>query len=296
MKYFYLKKFIKDSEIPVSVRNSSQGENADPHMHDYVEIVFVYAGHAIHQRHGKQQDKILSNSVIKGDIFTVLPGEIHSYRGCHNFRIYNLCIARDFLFSLSPELNKLEYFEKFFNSSRGIQVSQLHLMPMDFLEVEDIIKKIVLTLHLHPSRQSRLLTVQIILLNLLVTIFDGVFKGWKQYPACIDQKLFLSIEQLEAFPVRKWDLAKLSREVGMSLSSYAHKFKDIVGVPPVEYITMLRLELARKQLEKTSLSLFEVASATGFTEDNYLIRLFKKRYGITPKRYRMLYKCPADPV
>ena len=82
----------------------------------------------------------------------------------------------------------------------------------------------------------------------------------------------------------------------MSLSSYAHKFKEIVGIPPAEYVAMLRLEQVRRQLEYTNLSLYEIAVANGYSSDNYLIRLFKKRYGITPKKFRMLCQFSAKPA
>jgi len=296
MKHFYLEKFVRNSGIPVSIRNSAQAEITEPHDHDYIEIVFVYAGHAIHQLHKASGKKVLSNAVIKGDVFTVLPGEIHSYCDSCSFRIYNLCIGPEFLRSLSADLNCLEYYEQFFDSARGIRINQLHLPPMDFIAVEDIIKNISLALHLHPGRKSRLLRVRTLLQSLLISVFDGISQGWKQYPAKIDKKFFLSIEQLEADYTRKLNLNRLSRDVGMSLSSYAHKFKDIVGIPPAEYVVLLRLEQVRRQLEYTNLSLYEIAAANGFSSDNYLIRTFKKRYGITPKKFRMLCQCSAKPV
>ncbi len=296
MKHFYLEKFVRNTGIPVSIRNSPQGEITEPHDHDYIEVVFVYAGHAIHQLHDASGKKVLSNAVIKGDVFTVLPGEIHSYCESCSFRIYNLCIGHEFLKTFSNDLIDLEYYELFFNPERGIRINQLHLPPMDFIAVEDIIKKISLTLHLRPERKSRMLMIRTLLQSLLIAVFDGISKGWKQYPAQIDKKFFLSIEQLEADPTRKLDLKRLSREVGMSLSSYAHKFKDIVGIPPAEYAALLRLEQVRRQLEHTNLSIFEIAAANGFSSDNYLIRIFKKRYGITPKKFRMLCQCSAKPV
>ena len=135
-----------------------------------------------------------------------------------------------------------------------------------------------------------------LLTELFLQIFDGVLNSWKQNPACISDNLFMSISKIESHPHLKVDFAKLAREVGMSLSSYAHKFKETVGVPPTEYLNLLRLENAKKQLEDTDMTLFDIAVSNGFGSDNYFIRMFKKRYGITPKRYRMLYSSPAEPA
>lgn len=41
-------------------------------------------------------------------------------------------------------------------------------------------------------------------------------------------------------------------------------YKEIVGVPPAEYVIMLRLEQVRRKLEETPLSLYEIAAENGF--------------------------------
>jgi|GEM_PF-791003 len=294
MLHYHLTRLRHYAGLPVTISDSEQEPNTDPHRHDFIEVVYVYAGHGMHLVHDRADlEKKQINTVIKGDIFTVLPGEIHSYQDTCRFRIYNVCIHPDFLRDLAPELDQLEYFKAFFDPDRTLPVHQLHLTPMEFMNVEEIIRKITLVLHLDPNRKSRRLMIRSLLLQLLILTFDGPHKHWKQYSARIDRKFFLSIERLEASPARKWDLREISREVGMSLSSYAHKFKEIVGIPPAEYVTMLRLEQVRRKLEETSLSLYEIAVETGFSGDNYLIRLFRKRYGITPRRYRALYQSPG---
>ena len=294
MLHYHLTRLRHYAGLPVTISDSKQETNTDPHRHDFIEIVYVYAGHGMHLVHDRSDlEKKQINTVIKGDIFTILPGEIHSYQDTYRFRIYNVCVDPDFLHGLAPELDQLEYFKAFFDSGRSLPVHQLHLTPMEFMNVEEIIRKMTLVLHLDPNRKSRRLVIRSLLLELMILTFDGPHKHWKQYPARIDRKFFLSIERLEAFPARKWDLQTISREVGMSLSSYAHKFKEVVGISPAEYVIMLRLEQVRRKLEETSLSLYEIADETGFSGDNYLIRLFRKRYGITPHKYRALYRNPG---
>ena len=296
MKTFHMDNFIKQQKIPVSVRNSPHAENTEPHTHDYIEIVFVRAGHATHHLHRKDGTEVLANSIIKGDVFTVLPGEVHSYSNSRMFRNYNLCIGKSLLEEMAGDLQSLAYFETFFSMEREIKINQLHLTPMDFLVSENLIRRLAFQLHSGIESKSRKLTIKMLLTELFLQIFDGVLNSWKQNPACISDNLFMSISKIESHPHLKVDFAKLAREVGMSLSSYAHKFKETVGVPPTEYLNLLRLENAKKQLEDTDMTLFDIAVSNGFGSDNYFIRMFKKRYGITPKRYRMLYSSPAEPA
>ena len=296
MKTFYLKSFTNGRALPLSVRNSPHEENTEPHTHDYVEIVFIRAGHAIHHLHDGSGAAVLSNSIIKGDVFTILPGEIHSYTNSRMFRNYNLCVGKQFMDDMAEELQSLACFDSFFSMNREMKINQLHLTPLEFLAAENIIKRLVLLLHSHQESKSRKIAVKILLMELFLQIFDGALKGWKQNPARISDKLFMSITKLEARPQEKVNFSQIAREVGMSLSSFAHKFKETVGVPPSEYLNLLRLENAKKQLEETDMPLFDIAAGNGFGSDNYFIRMFKKRYGITPKRYRTLCSGPAKPA
>lgn len=296
MKTFFLDDFLRGKTLPLSVRNSTHAENTEPHTHDYVEIVFIRAGHAIHHLHDRTGAVVLSNSIIKGDVFTILPGEIHSYTNSRMFRNYNLCVGKQFMDDMAEELQTLAYFDTFFSPDREIGINQLHLTPLDFLAAENIIKRLVLLLHGGLEAKSRKIAVKILLMELFLQIFDGALKGWKQNPARISDKLFMSITKLEARPQDRVNFSKIAREVGMSLSSFTHKFKETVGVPPSEYLNLLRLENAKKQLEETDMPLFDIAAGNGFGSDNYFIRMFKKRYGITPKRYRTLCSGPAEPA
>ncbi len=72
----------------------------------------------------------------------------------------------------------------------------------------------------------------------------------------------------------------------MSLSRFEHVFKETVGISPKGYITSLRLEHAKRLLETTDLAINRIAEASGTDDANYFTRLFKKRFGMTPKELR----------
>jgi AraC-like DNA-binding protein len=64
-------------------------------------------------------------------------------------------------------------------------------------------------------------------------------------------------------------------------------FKSVVGSSPVNYMNERRLELARTLLAATTLNVADIASRVGM-QNHYLSRLFKQKYGVTPRRYREL--------
>jgi len=77
----------------------------------------------------------------------------------------------------------------------------------------------------------------------------------------------------------------LSREVGMSRSSLYSKVLEITGETPVEYIRSFKLEKAAVLLQKSDLTIAEVAYQTGFSTPNYFARAFKAKYNMLPSEY-----------
>ena len=82
---------------------------------------------------------------------------------------------------------------------------------------------------------------------------------------------------------------QLARRAAMSRRNFARQFAEAVGTTPARYVEDLRLERARRQLESTAQSLDEIAGACGLGSAEVLRRLFARRLGVTPGRYRMSF-------
>ena len=63
--------------------------------------------------------------------------------------------------------------------------------------------------------------------------------------------------------------------------------KDLTGLSPMQYVSEERLNQSRADLLFTMISLSELAEKYGFSDVNYYIRSFKKRFGTTPLQYRL---------
>ena len=66
---------------------------------------------------------------------------------------------------------------------------------------------------------------------------------------------------------------------------------------PLDFIKTIRLKRAAQLLEKSQLSIAEIAYEVGFNNPKYFARTFKKRTGMTPTQYRRQagQKAKADP-
>lgn len=274
-------------DIPVCVRDTYQAHSSVLHEHDYLEIAVIRLGYGEHIIHG-DDGRELKSSVIKGDVFTILDGERHYYRMCENFRVYNICVGWSYIERFRRELEPLRYFADFLAPNREFGINMLHLPPVVFSDAEAVIVK--LRQALAAPVPSRNLAVQIAFLELLYTLFENGTSGLKRSPYCLDDRLFKSIAAMEEHPEQRFSVAKAARESSMSVSGFAHKFKDAVGVPPTEYCILLRLEKCKQLLERSDRSIEEIAITGGFCDGNYMGRLFRRRYGMTPHDYRKIFR------
>ena len=80
-------------------------------------------------------------------------------------------------------------------------------------------------------------------------------------------------------------LANLAREVGLSKYHIARCFKDATGVAPHQYQKLLRLQSARRHIER-GLCVREAAAASGFADEAHLSRSFRSWLGVSPGTWR----------
>ncbi|MDF2191264.1 hybrid sensor histidine kinase/response regulator transcription factor [Paraflavitalea sp. CAU 1676] len=97
------------------------------------------------------------------------------------------------------------------------------------------------------------------------------------------QKIVLFLEQNINNP--QLSVEGLSKQFGMSRSTLYTKLLQITGQTPVEYIRSFRLEKAAVLMEKSNMTIAEIAYHVGFTTPNYFARSFKHKFGILPSEY-----------
>lgn len=83
-----------------------------------------------------------------------------------------------------------------------------------------------------------------------------------------------------------FDMESFSKNLGVSSSQLYRKIKGIAGVSPNEFIRTYRLREAAKMIEKTSLTMTEIAYKVGFNDSLYFSKCFKKQYGVSPSKYK----------
>lgn len=85
-------------------------------------------------------------------------------------------------------------------------------------------------------------------------------------------------------------LQQMADEVSLSPFHFSRMFKTSMGVSPNQYLLQLRLDEAKRLLlQSSTIKISAIAQQTGFTDQAYLTRQFRQRFGITPARFRDQY-------
>ncbi|MEJ2495042.1 MAG: helix-turn-helix transcriptional regulator [Ignavibacteriaceae bacterium] len=79
---------------------------------------------------------------------------------------------------------------------------------------------------------------------------------------------------------------KLAEEVNMSISQLSRKLNALIDQPAGQLIRSLRLQRAADLLKNNVGSIAEICYKTGFNDQAYFSRVFKKQFGCSPSEYK----------
>jgi AraC-like DNA-binding protein len=107
--------------------------------------------------------------------------------------------------------------------------------------------------------------------------------GW--IGALGDKRIGAALRQMHRDPRRRWSVAVLAAEAGMSRSGFALRFKALVGSAPLAYLTHWRMQLARSALRRADTSVATLADQLGYASESAFGNAFKRHFGRAPRRY-----------
>jgi len=92
-----------------------------------------------------------------------------------------------------------------------------------------------------------------------------------------------------------FSISQLAERCHMSSRNFVRRFQDATGETPTSYIQILRVELAKKELEATQKTVSEIVYEIGYQDQKSFGRLFKKHTTLTPTEYRKRFSTRVFP-
>jgi AraC-like DNA-binding protein len=93
-----------------------------------------------------------------------------------------------------------------------------------------------------------------------------------------------------------WTVDELARLCAVSRSTFAVRFRAVMGTTPIAYLLNWRMALAKDQLTRGTKSIGEIAFAIGFQSPSAFSTAFARAVGCSPRRFARIANQVASPI
>lgn len=100
-----------------------------------------------------------------------------------------------------------------------------------------------------------------------------------------DARLGIAIRRMHAEPARDWTVEQFATEAALSRSVFFERFRNAVGVSPMEYLLSWRMALAKNLLRRSDGGIKEIAERVGYGSASAFSVAFTRVVGMPPTRY-----------
>lgn len=242
------------------------------HSHYFLEIIFIVDGKGFVELDGKRFD------IAKHDIVVYNADVMHFEQSSSDEPVEADFIAFDKIHLNGLPLNCIlpQNANCIFNADKFAQkLTQLFDIIRDEITAKDefyaeIAKDASRTLLMYIFRILNRTASNVSLLNK-----DNILNVVMPY---IEKNFYKNI-----------GLGDIAAECFINKFHLSHVFTENFGMSVGQYIRDKKIEMAKDHIEKTELSISEIAERCGFNDLTYFDRLFKKSTGLTPRQYRKNY-------
>ena len=251
------------------------------HWHSEAELIVIKKGR------GFVSSDFLKKSVTSGDIVLIRPGQLHSIeQDAHYVMEYeNIIFRPDLLISGSDDLCASQFITPFME---GRIQSETFLTPALswYQSASECIRQIDLLSATHPEGYQ--LAIKGHLFQFFFLLISNRQK--KETSSALETKslekmktILKYVEEHYAGHITIDDMAALTY---YSKSHFMKFFKAHMGVGFIEYLNDYRLTMSERLLRSSDAPLLEIAGLCGFDNLSYFNRIFKRKYGQSPGRWR----------
>lgn len=278
------RKMLEQGKL-ITVRKHTRFVHFPLHRHNYVEVIYVCLGQVVNIIGGrevtvKQGEILFLNQFTRHEI---LPsGE--------NDLAVNFIILPEFLDVASDMIGKDNVLADFLvnilrqNQEKG---EYLHFKVAEVIQIQNLMENMIISLL--KDDQNNLInqtTMGLVFMHLVQSAQYIEMRVPNHYDNLIAMSTLSYIEQ----NYRTATLTELSEMLHLPLHALSKMIKVQTGYNFTELLVRKRLNKAIQLLCETDLPVSDVIAAVGYENNSYFHRMFRERYGMTPRAFRMLNK------
>lgn len=132
------------------------------------------------------------------------------------------------------------------------------------------------------SKLSEVLLVEAV--REYVSTLDDREQGWLK--GLSDPSIGRALALIHGDIAARWSAETLAKEAALSRSAFMQRFSELIGMPPIRYLTVWRLEIAKRHLRESRMSIPQIAAAVGYDSEEGFRRAFKREFEVWPAEWR----------
>ncbi len=265
------------------------------HKHEFIEIVYVISGSAVHETAGG------SYTVSRGDVVIVnydTPHAFHEVPSDETFTAYDLMFTPDFLDTSlirAGDFNEMcssFLFYSLFPEEESIG-PDVHLAGSSYGIFGELFNKIYLE---YTGRQKGYCElVRAYIIELIIKLFRKLESSARgKIPLRQKEAVTAALTYLRESYHTHITLDELATHIFLSKDYLNRIFREATGLPVNAFLQKLRVEEACRLLSTTDRTVVDIATACGFSDSKSFYSTFKRIMHTTPGEYRGAHSSDTD--
>lgn len=277
-------KFLSEEKM-IMVRKHTRFVDFPKHKHDYIEINYVYSGQ-LEQKVGKE-DIVLQ----QGELLLLNQYIEHEIKACGREDIVINFIIQPRFFEYILSFIAEDSIE---NSISGFLINSLfdHTQTGQFLyfavsevaSIQALVQKIIMEI-MEPSILSQS-TIKLYMGLLMIELIKNADKMKSRNQITMQQQLIMeSLKYIEE-NYKEASLYELAKRVNQPHYWLSKNIKKVTNKTFKDLLQEKRLREAKDLLLNADIPISTIVERVGYDNISYFYRIFKNKYGLTPKQYR----------
>lgn len=281
MKTIDLNKLLIDDEH-LTISKQIRFVDFSNHNHNFVELAYVYSGKLCQNINGNELE------VKKGEIIILNQNVYHSVKAAEQGDVIINFLIKPKFFEYALKIMDVDnIIGKFLLSTIYLSTHRpeyLYLKVSEVESIQNIIKEIMLE-NYKPSIVSKMI-INLLINLLLAQILKHSDKIENSSEESYDTKLIITIIKYIDENYAKANLNEICGVLKQPNYKISKLVKNKIGMTFMELIGEKRLEKAIEMLKNTNWPIEEISYQIGYETSSRFYKIFKQKYGISPKEFR----------